>query len=380
MKISLKKEQSEAFLTNKKYRLKKIFTFFFAVFYVVLFYAQNNIYYADFRTFYGEGIGRIHGVERNYSKGIRAGVGKKLNPETQNWARFFGADNVSLSFVYWDMSEMKYNGVPFGEVYGLSLSTELNLLKKNNLRFFLAPEIGVGFATVTVFTRPDSFVFGSHINALFGASLGAEIPMNKNWKLLPFFTLQHSSNGAFHLPNFGANAINLGVGIRKEFKNNEESQTSESKEIQLKKHGIELSAGIGSRGKYKQKGGFTKYGFYGGYSYFLNQMIGLRIGIDGVYFVKVYNPEEYSDSVTYLGESEKHLRLGSSAGIEFRFGVIALNANVGRYVYFKSPYDQKIYWNANLKYYVSPKFGFQGTLTSHKSQADFVNLGLFVRL
>lgn len=364
--------------------MKHFYTFFVAglFFFSNNFYGQNRKIFADVRTFYGSGIGRIHGEESNIARGYRLSVGKKLDPESQYWIRFFNADNVSVAFQYWDMSDMIRYGIPFGKVYSLSLSTELNFIDREKFRFFIAPEIGAGYATITVFTDPESLVFGSHINAVFGATLGTEISISNNWKLLPFFTIQHSSNGAFHLPNFGANSVNFGLGIRKEFEtgNPTDSAKISAKGLILKKHGIELSAGIGSRGKYKQKGGFTKYGFYGGYSYFITQAVALRAGIDGVYYVEVYNPEVYEDSVGYLGESYKHWRIGGSAGIEFRFGRVALNGNIGRYLYFKSPYDQKVYWNANLKYYLSPKFGFQGTLNSHKSQADFVNFGLFVRL
>jgi len=360
--------------------LKKFFCLLFAFFFSFTLWSQSKDFFVDYRSFYGVGIGRIHGVDRNYSNGIRMSAGKKLNPDTQEWVRFFGADNVSLSLVYWDMTDMKYNGVSFGEVYGISLSTELNLVKNPHQRVFIAPEIGAAYATVTVFNEPKSIVFGSHVNALFGATLGAEIKVVEDWKLLPFFTLQHSSNGAFHLPNFGANSINLGIGIRKDFNSKKDSANISHQELNFKKNGIELSAGIGSRGKYRQKGGFTRYGFYAGYNYFLNPMIGFRLGTDVVYFEQVYNPAVHSDSIIYLGESLEHLRVGASAGIEFRFGSVALNGNVGEYVYFKSPYNQKIYWNANLKYYLTPKFGFQGTLNSHKSQADFVNFGLFVRL
>lgn len=340
--------------------------------------SQEKMFSVFVAPYIGQGTGNIKGIESNNARGFQIGLSQKIDPEKTEWAKFFNAERTTISFIYLNMNDMLRFGIPFGESYGLAISSDFRLWKIKNFKLLLTPEMGLTYNTVTVKTNPDSFIFGSHINALVGGIFSAEYQMSDKWSAFSSVSYIHSSNGSTKLPNAGSNVLVYGIGIRKSFKGDVLPQVYQNPEIN--KNGLEFAVGLGSRGKYKQNGGFTKVGFYGGYSRFINRVFGLRIGFDGVYYEEVYNPEVYEDTVPYWGKSYEHWRLGGSIGAEAKFGNLGINWNFGRYLYFKSPYNQKTYWNANVRYYLSPKFGLQATLNAHKFQADYVNWGLFCRL
>jgi hypothetical protein len=342
---------------------------------------QQKTISAEAKYFYGTGIGSIKGVQSNYTQGFTLGIEKKLNPESAEWINFLNAEHLSLNFIYTDMEGIQRD-FTYGKSFGLISQIDFKLLGNDKFKLHLVPGIGVVYNTKTVFTNPETFIFGSHINSTFSAEISVECRIYKDWSVSSSVGLMHYSNGSVRIPNAGLNTFSVSFGIKKDFKIETSGKDSLAvSEIKLvKKNAFEFSAGAGVRGKYKEKSGFFKMGFYAGYSRYFNQTIGLRIGLDGVYYKDVYNPAVYEDTVPYWGKSWDHFRLGASFGPEIKMRNIAINAGFGRYLYFKSPYNQKFYWNSSIRYFITPNFGIQGTLNAHKFQADFVNWGLFCRI
>ncbi len=364
-----------------KYRFFKSVVFTFLSLSCSITAQHSKKYFVEARGFYGNGTGNIKGIESNVMRGVALGVGKNLDPNTSEWIDKLNAKKVSLNFVYTDLNGMQ-RGFKYGESYALSTKLDFQLLKYKAFSLSVSPEVGLAYMTETVATIPDSYIFGSHVNFLFGVGFSSAIQLNQDWSVNPYVQLLHYSNGSIKIPNAGANAVVYGLGVQKTIGDTKEHspQKYTSSKDSLKTNALELMAGIGWRGKYKSNDHFFRAGFYAGYSRYLNSFFALRGGVDVVYYDQVYNPDVYDDTIPYWGKSYDHLRAGVSLGAELKFGKLALNYNVGRYLHMNSPYHQKMYWNAAFRYYLTPKFGVQGTLNAHKFQADFLNFGIFCRL
>lgn len=330
-----------------------------------------------YTSYFGKGVGGIKGIESNHSESYMLGIVKKLDQEKLEWARRLNAEQISISFIHSDLEGIK-RGYTFGKAYGLLSEIDFKLFNKNQFFIYFTPGLGLSYIDKTIFTNPETYIFGTHINAMFNLALKGKYQINQDIDINTEVGLMHYSNGAYRIPNAGVNTLNFGLGISKNLKSNLKYRQSSLHE--MSKNGIELSAGIGQRGKYKQKDGFTKYAFYAGYNRFINNVFGFRIGLDGIYHPEVFNPLIYNDTVPYWGRTYDHLTLGASVGAELKMNHFALHGNWGTYLYMKSPTNQKTYWKLGLKYYITPKFGVQTILNAHKFQADFVSWGLFVRM
>lgn len=356
----------------------KLFCTLFIFYFLSLSAQEKDSYAVSFSTFYGEGVGNIKGIESNHAESYKLGLSKRLHPENAEWIRLLNAESVSVNFIYSDLDGI-LRGYSFGKSYGLLSEADFRIAKKNNFKLFFTPGFGLTYVSKTVFTDPQTYIFGSHLNAILSASIKTEFQFYEDCSLITSLGFMHYSNGSTRIPNAGINIVNVGFGIKKDFEL-KKSNSDNSPEKSMKKNAVEISVGAGERGKYKMKDGFFKMGFYAGYHHFFNNTIAFRSGLDAVYYVQVFNPSVYDDTVPYWGKSYEHFRLGASAGVEVKMNKFAVAGNMGRYLYMESPYHQKMYWNASLKYYLSRKFGIQATLNAHKFQADFINWGLFCRL
>jgi len=347
----------------------------------VLWGQETNNFDIHAGIYYGNGIGKVKGIESNYLQGASVGVSKILNPNHAEWIDKLHAKRWNWSFLYTDMDGIQQH-FSYGKSYSLATGLDFEILKYRLFSLYLSPKSGITYVTETVSTNSDTYIFGSHINFLFGFGLSAEYRLTENWSVDPYFQILHMSNGGLKLPNAGVNALVYGLTLHKKIANvkNTEPENATPSSEQMKTNGLELAAGIGWRGKYKSDSHFFRSGFYLGYSRYFNSYFALRSGVDVVYYGQVFNPEVYDDSIPYWGKSYDHFRAGLSVGAEVKFGKLALNANAGRYVYMKSPYHQKLYWNAAFRYYFVPTFGIQAGLNAHKFQADFLNFGIFCRL
>lgn len=373
----------------KKYFKLPIFartlTFCGLIFSVLSFGQEDKKYAVSLKPFYGIGVGNSNkiGVESNFTLGIDARFHKKLNPEDADWIKFLNAKEVSLGFVYNDLDHIERENYTFGKSFGILMKADFELYKKNNFSLELSPGFGLAYLTRTVKTDPNTLIFGSHINGMFMADLIAEYQISKDWAVMAGTGIIHYSNGGAKVPNAGLNTMNFSVGVKKDiiaFKNCD-NDSIKTPIPDMKKNGFEFSAGAGSRGRYKKDGGFFMMGFYGGYNRFLNNVISLRAGVDAVYYSELYDEFfESEQSLKYWGQSYDHYRVGLSIGAEAKLNKIGIGANYGYYLHMNSLYNQKTYWDLNLKYYITPKIGIQGTMYAHRFQADFVNWGVFYRL
>lgn len=336
-----------------------------------------------YQSIYGTPVGKIKGDKKNYISGHSITFGKNLENKNEDWVKFLSAKNVNFSIIYYDMDQMKLDlygrEYSFGKAFGATANVDFRLAKLNKFELLLSPTVGLAYITKTVHTDPDSYYFGSHLNAVFDAGIGLQYNFADDYALTSNMSFLHFSNGGIQLPNAGVNMMTASIGLQKNISSQLEDPNHQP-EKPVKKNAFDLSIGGGQRGKYKIKEAFYRVSVSPAYTYFINNTLGFKIGLDAVYYDQVFNPLIYDDSVPYWGKSYKHLRLGTSIGAEIKMNKVSFNTAFGRYVYFKSPYDQKTYWKAGLRYYFTPNFGLESIMNAHKVQADFISIGGFIRL
>lgn len=358
----------------------KLFFFFCFIFSLQLFSQQENKNSAiEISSYFGNGIGLGKGKIENKFKAYSISYSKKLN-ENLHWVKFLNAKEIKYKIIYFNLNGMRGifedDNYKYGSVFGLIVNVDFKITEFSKFEIFLSPGIGLVYVNNTYKTKPTSFLFGTHINAAFDAKLLAEYHFSKDFSLILSTGFTHYSNGAISLPNAGLNLVQTGIGLKKYFKTEENFTISTSKFDDA----FEINLAAGQRGKYKENSAFYRLAAYTGYNKTLNNVLGLKGGIDAVYYDKTYNPETYIDFVPYKANSYDHIRLGISLGAEIKMNQISVNYQFGKYIYFKNPTNQKYYWKAGIRYYLDENIGLEATLYSHKVQADFIGFGAFFRI
>lgn len=316
--------------------------------------------------------------------GIDISWQKDISQREEAWKKLSNAQSSGISFVYRNLNK-KYQDTSanaLGQSYGLAAQIEFRLFKLGNASVSFTPAMGLGYITNTYFTDHGNRFIGSHLNQLIKADLNAVIPLSANVNLLAGAGFLHYSNGGFQIPNGGLNTLNLFTGLRFG-KSWSRSNISENKYRVIQKNSIEVAAGIGRRGVYQQKNGLYKSGIYGGYNYYINDLLTVKAGVDVVYYYTPFNPdpERALQTFQYYGTSYSRWRAGVSIGPEINLGRFGVSTQLGKYLYYNR-YHQEInwYWTATFTYALTPQMGVQGRTYFHKAQADFINYGLCFKI
>lgn len=332
-----------------------------------------------FQFFTGKSTGRTSGLISNNASTAALSIHKHLNSQNAEWIAALNAKSAGIALFHTDMEGISRND-HYGKSYGAVGEINFGLLERGDFQILFSPGIGLAFMDRTTFTHPHTYIFGSQLNAVFKAGISALYSVNQQWKFSINSQFAHFSNGSFQLPNAGVNILSAGIGIHRYFELSPQEKPVKEPH-QLKKNHFEFTAGIGKRGKYQQKkSDDVRYHLYGGYRYQINNIFALKIGTDAVNFAHLYNPDEYVNTIVYLGASNEHWRIGARIGAEAKLNRLAIGAGAGRYLYFKTPYNQKTYWNVGLRYYFTPQIGVETALHANKFQADFASAGIFVLL
>lgn len=318
---------------------------------------------------------RIAGFDMTY--------GFSLRGREDTWTRMLNAREFGISFSFRDLNRLDghldTSANSFGKAYGIAAQLEFELLDAGPVQFYLVPAVGISYISKSYFTDPDNRFIGSHLNQMLKAALQAEIPLGNQFSLLANVHVLHFSNGGFNIPNSGINSGNVSLGLKSRF-DHLPYKKKKDEFVPLQRSSFELAAGIGRRGVYESHKGMFKSGLYAGYNYWLNKVLDLKAGVDGVYYFTVYDPENRTATYQHYGTSYDRWRLGVSLGAAIKMGRFAVNGRYGRYLHYNSLHDIHYYWNSGVKYSITPRLGLQSTLHMHRFQADFVDLGLAVKL
>jgi hypothetical protein len=134
-----------------------------------------------------------------------------------------------------------------------------------------------------------------------------------------------------------------------------------------------------------------KSGLYAGYTYRLSSLIGLKLGLDAVYYYTtldtVQDVHHFYATFQELASSYDSWRVGASIGGDIYLGRVVFDANYGEYLHFHSyeglkgfhPNPPNWYWDFGGKYFITPSFAIEAKQYLHRTEADFVGIGFLYR-
>ena len=313
----------------------------------------------------------------------------------------FAASFRQMGDVYLSKQPSTTKGI-IGQSYGITSRLAIKLAQVGGTKLLFTPGFGFAYATETFYTNNNPLI-GSHINFTAQAGLKVMTPLWQGTRLQAGVDLYHYSNAAFKLPNDGVNTLNASIGIDHDI-DAVGPQGSKNLFVQEKKNTFELAFNVGRRGLVQTGGGLNyaplaaqqraatsnlwNIGLYGGYNRRINHVFGLKAGIDAVYYVKPFNLDDFYGTYQELASSYDNWRVGASTGFDIFMGRVVFNFNVGKYIHFASyqgsygftPDPPTWYWDFGGKYFINQTIAIEAKQYLHRTEADYVGLGLLFRL
>jgi hypothetical protein len=243
---------------------------------------------------------------------------------------------------------------------------------------------GAGFAYVEKIydseTNPLNYAFGTHLNIVLDAQLQGICKISDTWSFIAGAGILHISNGAYIMPNVGLNNISVFTGFSKSFGKENRFTPSKSK-INKKNKNWAFSVFL--------LGGIKEINPIGGKSYYVGDLNleltkkHLQYTRFGLSLDVTHDGSEY-DCIVFQAlppvDRLKTTRIGVSGGYEWLFGDFSVDLFIGGYLYEPNPLYGKIYQRTSLRYSLSDRVKLSIAFRNHKGKADFIGLGLGIRL
>ncbi len=330
-----------------------------------------------------------------------------------DWARLMHVNDVSIAASFREMEGVYLARQPgsegiLGNSYGITSRLDMTIghIGSSQIRFI--PGFGFAYATQTFYTNNNPLV-GSHVNFTAQAGLKLVTPISTATRLVAGVDIYHYSNAAVKLPNDGVNSLNASIGIDHDLSWEGPRGSKKVDEFKAyRKSSFEFGANIGRRGLIQQGGGIDgedavnyqknaqsklyKSGFYAGYSYRLNPVLGLRVGTDAVYYYQtldtIQNIQHFYATYQELASSYDKWRVGVTVGADIWMGRVCFDVNYGQYLHFHSydgthgfnPNPPNWYWTFGGKYFINQWLGVEAKQYLHRTEADYAGFGLVFRI
>ncbi|WP_295655546.1 acyloxyacyl hydrolase [uncultured Mucilaginibacter sp.] len=371
---------------------------------------QNSIEFSPvygLQMFSGEGNtlkGQFYGVEATYHLNM-------ANNEAP-WVRMFRVKRISFAASYRQLDGAYLVKQPgstgiLGNVFGLTSRLDISLFNIGATDVRVTPGFGFAYATQDYYTDNNPLI-GSHINFTAQAGLKVVTPVSKTTRLLAGIDIYHYSNAAVKLPNDGVNVLNASIGIDHDIDKAGPgtSQTNEKYKT-FAKHSFEFGANIGRRGLFQTNQGISpaesqyqrtatshlyKSGFYAGYTYRFNSLFGFKLGADAIYYYTTLDTiqtiNHFYATFQELASSYDRWTVGISAGPDIYLGRVVFDINYGQYLHFNAyqglkgfhPDPPNWYWDFGGKYFITPSFALEAKQYLHRTEADYVGIGILYRV
>ncbi|HEY0897520.1 MAG TPA: acyloxyacyl hydrolase, partial [Sphingobacteriaceae bacterium] len=289
-------------------------------------------------------------------------------------------DDISIVAGYQDMSQISIRDSAdsrgfLKQTYTLAAKMNNTLFERNRLSLALSTGLGVTASHTSYFTDHNPLV-GSRLNFFLSTGLRAKGRVSETVSLVSSVNLGHYSNASIRVPNNGVNVIQGSLGVIYNLPAQERKERKPAKSDSADRF-FELAADIGRRGAWRSTAGNWKSGFSLTYNQKLNPVVSLKGGVDAVYYFSPFDGtgETYQSYATSL----TRWRSGIGAGFDVWMGRLTTGAAYGYYVQYKSYHDVRAYWNAGMKYYITPGLGVQYKAYFHRLHCDYIGVGVVVR-
>jgi hypothetical protein len=364
-----------------KYNFNLKFEYLFALFSLPIFlYAQNPINSIEFSP---QMSLSSFSAQDNKMSGIAIGGELIYHFNTsgspKEWVKMLKLNSIDIVLNYKNMNNITRVTQPisheFGNSYAVLGALNLPLITFKKLALNFSPGFGLLYVNKTWFTNQNP-VIGSHINFASRASLKLIAPINSSAKISAGLDILHYSNAGIRVPNNGMNISSLSLGLIKQFKPVQKEKIDSNSNIKYKEHSFDFGVNIGRRSVYRSKDGLYKSGIYLGYNYRLNELIGLSVGADAVYYFTVFNPDQFLETYQSNATSFDRWRVGVGAGPDVWMGKLALMIKYGYYLHYNSYKPIHTYWTTGMKYKLSNWAAIQAKIYINQTEADFVGFGV----
>lgn len=329
-----------------------------------------------------------------------------------DWVKMLHVNDISFAASFRQMGDVYLVKQPgskgiLGDCYGITSRLDITLAQMGRSQLRFIPGFGFAYATQSFYTNNNPLV-GSHINFTAQAGVKFITPVSSSTRLVAGLDIYHYSNAAVKLPNDGVNALNASVGIDHDLNVQGPGESKNMRSFKnYKRSAFEFGFNIGRRGLVQQGGGIDgqalidyqknaesklyKSGFYAGYSYRLNPVLGLRLGTDAVYYYKtldtIQNIQHFYATYQELASSYDKWRVGVSVGTDIWLGRVAFDINYGQYLHFHSyqgtygfnPNPPNWYWTFGGKYFINQWLGIEVKQYLHRTEADYAGFGFIIK-
>lgn len=159
------------------------------------------------------------------------------------------------------------------------------------------------------------------------------------------------------------------------------SSLSASASIQhLKKNTFELAAGGGRRAYIDSKTAMFRATISGYYNVRLHNLWDLKFGGDALYYDIPYDGNARGKGYLIRVSSYENWAYAGVVGFDFKMNRLMLEGGVGRYIYFNSLYNLKMYTKVGLRYLILPNVTAGFSMRAHANEADYIDFGLSLKL
>lgn len=301
----------------------------------------------------------------------------KLTNGALNWHQVYNFPEIGLGYLYSDLGGSEI----LGNVHALYPYVDFPLIRGKEAK--LAFRFGAGLAWLgKKFDRIDNYkntAIGSHLNAAIAMSLLFEMPLSRHIGFRVGAAFIHFSNAATRLPNYGLNIPAVQAGLTCRIRNR---PAPEMAPLTVPRNFVPEFQAIFS-------GGNKEIFPVGGPQYFvynlaLNVVTPVnRYFIAGIGFDLTYDRSDREllrrTGVSAVSDAELVKYAANLAG-GVRLGKLDLLLHAGVYLHQKDKSDGWVYDKIVVNYLLTKNILVNLTLKTHYAKADFVALGLGLKI
>lgn len=365
------------------------FNKFSACFFICLFFssfthskifAQNPSYSIEAEMFRGAILPHSKQIEHLITEkpiGLLLSVNKTTDG-SESWHNFYNYPEIGLSFHYQDNKNET-----LGNLMGLYAHSNFYFLNRK-----LQLRIAQGFAYATnPYSKENNFrnmAYGTHFmpSTYFKISY-IERNLFKNLGLQAGILFIHHSNATIKSPNTSTNTLAFNLGLNYSFEEQHPTKTTRHESLDKRWQIV-----------FNFRGGINESHILGmGQKpfYHLNFTTQRRLGYSGniQFGTELFLSKTLKEMIPFLSHSfaENNIntnndwkRIGISTGYELLFGQVAVEGQVGFYVYDKYKQNGSIYQRLGLKYYFNNHLSAIMSLKTHFAKAEAFEIGFGYKL
>jgi hypothetical protein len=300
------------------------------------------------------------------------------------WEQLYKNPEKGIGIYFADLG----NPNELGQVIGLF--PFVNFPLNPNRKFKLYFRVGDGLAFTTKpynrITNYKNNIYSSLLNAFIVLRFNSVFYPAKNIRMETGIGLSHFSNGAWSVPNKGANLITLNLGVGLKNKERTEPLPSIPKEEKIIAFNSEkrnwwletfFTAGLAEEGRADGR----KYGVYAITTNLIKPVLQksrFYLGTDMFYNfsnLAIAKRDTLFDTTNKLN----NLQMGARIGYELVVGKLALPIEMGVYFFSKITYNGPFYHRIGIRYYVNKHLILNYSLKTHWATAENIELGLGYR-